>query len=155
MDYMARIRAHRRREDPSEMLRKSCSLTSLHWWDEPLAAIKSSSNHSPSPKSPRFASRQQHCVSVYSQIFCCYSRATQDWAQSSEERWAACICKEGGKKLGWWYPAYIFVVICVFQVKLQIRGHFHYQGLQAGGMRGKQGHSYGQFIIISVQFMIA
>ncbi len=133
MDYTAWLRARTSKaKTPLKKKNKEnrVSLTSLLWWDEPLSAIKSPSNHSPSPKSLRFASRQQHCVSVYSQIFCCYSRATQDWAENGEERWAACICKGGKKKLGWWYPAYIFVVICVFQVKLQIRGHFHHQGLQ-------------------------
>lgn len=75
-------------------------------------------------------------------------------ARSAELRASA---RKGGKKKNWADDTQriFFVVICVFQVKLQIRGHFHYQGLQAGGMRGKRGHSYGQFIIISVQFTVA
>ena len=103
-------------------------------------------------KSPRFALRRQHSVSVYSPISCCYSRATPDWAQRRRGA-LSCVHLQGREKKktpGWWYPAYIFVVICVFQVKLQIRGHFHHQRTTAGGIGGEQGHSYGQFYITSV-----
>lgn len=89
------------------ILRKSCSLTSVCWGNQSFSAIKyRPTNHSPSPKIQGFAWRQQQSVSVYSQMFYCYSRTTPDWAQNSEERWTACICKEG-KKMDWRYSACI------------------------------------------------
>lgn len=132
----ARTQAGKKRH-LQNVLRKSCSLTSLHWWDEPLSAIKKKKKIlleiTHRLLKACVSHRDNSTVSLFTAKYsAATSRATQDWAQNGEERWAACICKGGKKKkIGLMIPGvYFFVVICVFQVKLQIRGHFHHRGLQ-------------------------
>lgn len=155
-----RKRGGRKKDTSKKSLRKLCFPHQL-CADEtsPFSAIKSTSSHSPSPKIPRFASRQQHCVSLFTAKYSAATAAPLQTelrtARSAELRASAREEKKKKKKKkkrrGWWYPAYIFVVICVFQVKLQIRGHFHHREPQRGGMRGKQGQFLWAVFLISYQ----
>lgn len=98
------------------MLRNTYSLTRYIWWDKPHWKLTLVTHCTPKAQDSH---RDNRTACLLSNIMPLWP-ALHDWAQTE-------LCCASAKT-AWWYRAYIFVVICVFQVKLQTRRHFNHDG---------------------------